>query len=214
MIRSKRVFLSIIVIALFLLMPLSVQSANIVNENSTTTGTISADLKVRKTGGSWQDSLSSVSIGTIVEFQITVSIPRDYHCLGVLVELPKTSNGQMFNFITGSLSPNILNTDVGLSYGNNNEVAWIWTEVESSFSETMSFRATVKESGTEDVELLVGGDYLDNGNLREDQGSDSLRFSSSKSKTKGFMLREKLLDIFPRLEKIIDKLYNLIYKSF
>jgi hypothetical protein len=208
---NKKIIISIFIIFLFLVLPLSVQAANEKKENSTTAGEITADLKVRTLSGEWKDSISSVGIGTVVEFQVTVDIPRDYVWLGVLVELPSISDSPMFNYVTGSISPTILDPDVGITYANDEEVAWNWVTIEPPFTQTMTFKAIVKQSGTQNVNLIVGGLYAENGQTKEDEGSDSLRFSSSKGKNINNIFREKILQILQVIEKVCMKLNKLCY---
>lgn len=210
--KFNKKFIAMIVVFLFFMLPFSVQSTNIGKEQKNIDGEITVDLKAREPNGDWKDSLSSLGIGTIVEFKITVDIPRDYFWLGILVELPSTSNGPMFNYRIGSLSPTILDENVGLTYANDEEVSWSWIEVEPPFTETMTFKARIKEKGTENVNLIVGGDYGENGEVKEDEGSDTLKVSSSNSKNIKFNFRKILLEIFTNLEKILnkfDKILNL-----
>ena len=191
--KNRKLLISLLVVLFLLMLPVSAYGFEINKEEKTTNGEITADLKVRTTGGNWQDTLTSVNLGTVIEFQITVSIPRDYFWLGILVELPSTQNGPMFNYRIGSMKPTILDEDVGITYANDEEVSWSWIDVEPPFEETMTFKATVKETGSKNINLLVGGDYGENGQVKEDQGSDSLRFSSAKSKSKNPFIKLNLI---------------------
>ena len=207
---NKKIIIAIFFVFMLFFTQITVESKNISKEENQISGEITADLKVRTLNGNWKDTLSSISVGTIVEFKITVSIPRSYTWLGVLVELPTTANGPMFNYRVGTMSPTILDVDVGITYANDEEVAWNWITVDPPFEQTMTFKATVQNTGTANVVLTVGGLYGDNGQAVEHEGSDSLRFSSAKSKSKNISFKEKLLEIFPRIAIIIERLNELL----
>lgn len=208
---NRKIIISIFVIFLFLMLPVSVQAVNEKKENSITTGLIAADLKVRTLDGEWKDSISSVKTGTVVEFKATVTIPRDCIWLGVKVYLPSISGSPMFTYLDGTISPEIDDENVGDSYAYDEEVAWNWLDAESSFNQIMTFRATVKKSGTQNVDLKVRVLYADNGELGA--GSDSLRFNSGPGKSRSIYitLREKILQILPIIEKIQIKLNKLYH---
>ncbi len=210
--RYNKLILSLIIVFLLSILPLSVQGSNLEKETRALNNEITVDLKARVAGGDWKDSLNSLDVGTVIEFKVTVDIPRSYFWLGILVELPTTSNGPMFDYRVGSMSPTIINEEVGLTYANDEEVSWSWIDVEPPFSETMTFKAKVKKGASKNVNLIVGGGYGENGDVREDEGSDTLKVNSKTIKSINHNFKEMILNYFPGLEKIVlkfAKIFNL-----
>jgi len=199
----------VFVCIIFLMLPVNASNISLNEEKLTTSATVPVDLKVKASGGTWTDSSLSANVGTTVEFQVTVEIERAYFWLGVLVELPETSEGPMFNYKTGSISPKPLFPIEGSWYANNEEVCWMWFDVEPPWSKTMTFKATVSKQGTQTVSVVVGGDYSENGRIYEDEGTDSLTVTSSKTRDKSFF-RPNLFHISPIIKNIVENFLQIL----
>jgi hypothetical protein len=175
--------------------------------NITLNGINTADLKIKTTGGDWTDSSIKANVGQEIEFKVTVEISRSYFWLGVLVELPTVDDESMFQYITGSVSPKPI-LPVGVWRANDEEVAWSWFEVSSGWSKTMTFKATIKKGGSKTINLLVAGDYSSNGQILEDEASDSVDITVDKSRvlnTPAIQLLKNhpvLFHIFQRFQKL------------
>jgi len=104
------------------------------------------DLKVKKDGVEWQDSISA-NVGTDLEFKINVnSLYSEGHTgVFVLVELPEN----MFSYKSSSgSSPNQI-------FISNEQVVWSFIKIKKNSEKEFGFTAKLNEPWTDDVELKV-----------------------------------------------------------
>lgn len=130
------------------------------------TSDLEADLKIRKPGGDWVDEGITANVGTILEFKIAVETNRDYVLVGILVKLPLIDNSPMFNYIEGSSWPKPI-FPIGEWAANDTDVNWAWFLVDSSWSKEMTFKAKIKKTGSNSVDLTVIALKDINGNYDE-----------------------------------------------
>ena len=226
------IIISLFVTILFLNMPVSasnVLSIEEINLNQTENyiinrditiisdddGIVAADLEIKAPGGDWTDNSVTASVGDTIEFKVYIEISRPYFWFGGVVELPSVNNENMFNNIR-SVSPKPL-PPIGIYRVEDDEVSWIWFGIDqSSWSKTMSFKATIAKKGTQNIELVVGGNYSDNGQSKEGMETDSIRIivNTAKNKQKNFVDKDFIKNKFYYLIKIVNanlrKLFNLV----
>lgn len=165
--RWVKVFLSLVVATLFL-MPMFLyanaapsifrknlflnEKTEILNDDANLTG----DLKIRTSGGSWQDNSLTADVGTTLEFKIDSSANRDYTLFTVVIGLPIINEEPMFDYIELSAGP-IPGPLKGFFEASDTDVIWVWYMIETSWSEEMTFKAKIKKPGTGTVNLYVVG---------------------------------------------------------
>jgi len=121
-------------------------------ETSGNINELTADLKIRKPGGNWEDSDITATVETELEFKIVVSSNKvgGHLCVIVTVDLPLINDNPMFSYVDGSAS-NPLNF-IGAT---DEEVAWYYTIVTKTNPKEMTFKAVIKKVGTKSVYLTA-----------------------------------------------------------
>lgn len=185
----------------------------------TCSGAINADLKIKTPDGEWVDDSVELNVGDTVEFSITAQVSRNYFWFGMLVELPTVNNQPMFEVDFDSVSDKPV-LPFGTWRGSNKELAWSWFEVSSSWSKTVSFEATVKKSGSLNINLIVGGDYVENSQIKEDSGSDSIDVSSKGKSKHAPLINPQILPMNPfsnfrhtKIGVVLYKIWELVIKT-
>jgi len=208
----RNILLCFFVSCLFFTLP--VYASNIYSQNNTALNSdISADLKVRKNNGNWQDGTLEAKVGETIEFKITVSVSRSYLFFGILVELPKVGDKPMLDYKSSNTNP---------MDANDEELRWYWLQIEPSWSEVITFTVQIKKSGTKTIKLTAFGEYKGTDNkLHEDSSTDSVSIYVKKGTGKHMPMtflqnKVKLLDIITNLKekKITFILLNIIRNCY
>jgi len=84
----------------------------------------------------------------------------------------------MFNYREGSSWPKPI-FPFGEYFANNTNVIWAWFNVDSSWSEEMTFRAKLEKPGSGNIQLKVIGIIDSQGNY--DEVTDTISITSKKS---------------------------------
>jgi len=158
---NKKIFVFFIII-IFGLYSYSINASNNIhlleNRNSIKIqeNILSADLKIRKIDGDWEDNQISAKVGTTLEFKISLILEGDYQKLFIIIELPTIGNNitTMFEYILGSAT-NKPSGDEGTFFGTNRAVIWAWESDYSTWPKIYTFKAKIIKSGIKNVNLTV-----------------------------------------------------------
>ena len=179
----RKIIVCFLVLCLFLTLPVYASSISLQNEkaiqneigrdlnpeatkNFALNDVISADLKIRKGSGNWQDGSIKANVEDIIEFKITVTISRSYLFFGVLIELPTVGEDPMFDYISSDKVP---------WDSNDEEIRWNWLYAEPPWSEEITFTALIEKAGKKTIKLTAFGEYKgDDNKLHEDSATDSV----------------------------------------
>ncbi len=108
------------------------------------TGSLSVDLKVRKSGDTgWLDSITA-QVGNTLEFKIEISSTEGK--IAVTIQFPYIGDNVMLNYVLGSASvtPFLVVSEA---------IVWLFIDIPPS---EITFRAKIKKAGTESVNLIAG----------------------------------------------------------
>lgn len=108
------------------------------------TGSLSVDLKVRKSGDTgWLDSITA-QVGNTLEFKIGISSTEGK--IAVTIQFPYIDDNVMLNYVIGSASvtPFLVVSEA---------IIWLFVDIPPS---EITFKAKIKKAGTESVNLIVG----------------------------------------------------------
>ena len=123
------------------------QNQKIVNIDETAsiivTGSLSCDLKVRKSGDTgWLDSITA-QVGNTLEFKIEISSTEGK--IAVAIQFPYVDDNVMLNYVRGSASETPF-------LAVNEAIIWLFVEIPPS---EITFKAKIKKTGTGSVNLIV-----------------------------------------------------------
>lgn len=182
--------------------------------NSESDSIVTADLKIKPPSGDWADNSITGDVGDTIEFQVNLELSRPYIWFGAVVELPKVNDEPMFRNIR-SISPKPI-FPFGSWRVSDTEVGWSWFGInESSWSKTPTFKATINKKGSQTINLIAGGNYVDGGQNKEGQATDSndIIVRTAKSKQKILLeLPNKLINVYKDLTIIKTKIYLIVTK--
>jgi hypothetical protein len=172
-------------------------------QNTQSSDLINCDLKIRKSGGNWQDTSISAKKGETLEFKAIFTLNKDYKEL-IISFLLSDEDTKIFNYVELSASP-VPNLDEGFVIGMNDAVLWIWKNVNSDWDKEMTFKVKIKEKGKINVLLNVIGIIDENGE-ESDEGEDTVLVEGTSN---GAKQREKSFNFI-----IFNKLLSRIIKKF
>ena len=230
----KSIVCCFVIIILFITIPVSANSFSVLKEknrnlkeipildsSSNDNGIVKADLKIKASGGEWVDNRLTVKTGSTIEFQVIVELSRPYIWIGALVEPPTISGESMLSVDVSSVSPKPI-LPFGTWKASDLEVGWGWFGIEgSSWSKTMTFKATANKIGSGKINLLVGGNYYENGQNKEGQATDSVDLTvekkgGSKQSTPNVQqekIKHNILDIIKtKIGLLLTKIWDVLFR--
>jgi len=180
------------------------------NVETDSSNVLTVDFYIQKSDGSGHYDKIDVKTEELLEFKINVKSSRDYLTVAVFIELPLVNDDPMFEYDwgllgLGSSDPKPIGFPLGEWTANDTDVSWAWFLVSPSWSKDMSFKAKVKKTGSEYVNLKVYGMKDTNGN--DDEFFDEIRINSKKNNKPVFLnyfsCRKPFLSLFEHILEIL-----------